>query len=29
MCFVYIYEKRRMKPIEIFLERGGRGKEEE
>jgi hypothetical protein len=29
MCFVSIYENRRMKPVEIVLRRGKRGKGEE
>jgi hypothetical protein len=28
MCFVSIYENRRMKPAEIVLRMGGRGKKE-
>jgi hypothetical protein len=28
MCFVSIYENRRMKPVEIALKRGGEGKRE-
>jgi hypothetical protein len=29
MCFVSIYENRRMKPVEIFLRREGREEEGE